>query len=49
MKDKDKPNSISRRSFIKGVGSTVAGAYVISPELAKLSGKISKKAKYSNI
>ena len=45
MKDKDKPNSISRRSFIKGVGSTVAGAYVISPELAKLSGKISKKAK----
>ncbi len=45
MKDKDKPGSISRRNFLKGVGGSFAGAYLISPEIGKLSKKISKKAK----
>jgi xanthine dehydrogenase YagT iron-sulfur-binding subunit len=41
----EKQNSFSRRKFIKGVGSTVAGAYLISPQVESLTKKISRKAK----
>lgn len=39
-----KPGSFSRRKFIKGVGSTVAGAYIISPQVESITKKIAKKA-----
>ena len=40
-----KKGSFSRRKFIKGVGSSVAGAYLISPQVESITKKISKKAK----
>jgi aerobic-type carbon monoxide dehydrogenase small subunit (CoxS/CutS family) len=40
-----KSGSFSRRKFIKGVGSTVAGAYLITPQVEKITKKISKNAK----
>ena len=38
-------NSFTRRKFLKGMGSTVAGAYLISPQVESITKKISKKAK----
>ncbi len=40
-----KQNSFTRRKFLKGMGSTVAGAYLISPQVESITKKISKKAK----
>jgi xanthine dehydrogenase YagT iron-sulfur-binding subunit len=40
-----KSGSFSRRKFIKGVGSTVAGAYLITPQVESITKKISKDAR----
>jgi aerobic-type carbon monoxide dehydrogenase small subunit (CoxS/CutS family) len=37
--------SFSRRKFIKGMGSTVAGAYLIPPQIETITKKISKEIK----
>jgi xanthine dehydrogenase YagT iron-sulfur-binding subunit len=43
MKDKSKPNEFSRRKFIKGVGTGLAGTYVYTPSIAKITKKIEKE------
>ena len=38
-----KPKDISRRSFLKGVGSGVVGSYMVVPGLGKISQKITRE------
>lgn len=48
MKEGKGRRSVSRRDFIKGVSSSVAGTYVLTPRLESLTRKISKKAEESS-
>jgi len=43
MKNKSKPNEFSRRKFIKGVGTGLAGTYAYTPGLAEITKKIEKE------
>ncbi|MHB8579788.1 MAG: (2Fe-2S)-binding protein [Ignavibacteriaceae bacterium] len=40
MKDKSKPKVFSRRSFVKGIGTSVIGSYAAAPVLSKFSKKV---------
>ena len=40
MKDKSKPRVFSRRSFVKGIGTSVIGSYAAAPVLSKFSRKV---------
>jgi aerobic-type carbon monoxide dehydrogenase small subunit (CoxS/CutS family) len=40
MKDDSKPRRLTRRNFIKGVGTGVVGTYAITPGIEKISKKI---------
>ena len=40
MKDKSKPRVCSRRSFVKGIGTSVVGSYAAAPVLSKFSRKL---------
>jgi len=40
MKDDSKPRKLTRRNFIKGVGTGVVGSYAITPGMEKISKKI---------
>ena len=43
MKDEFKPHKLSRRSFIKGVGTGVVGTYTVVPGIERISQKIIDK------
>lgn len=43
MKNKSKAGGFSRRKFIKGVGTGLAGTYMYTPGLAKITKKIEKE------
>jgi aerobic-type carbon monoxide dehydrogenase small subunit (CoxS/CutS family) len=45
MSEETKSNKFSRRKFVKGIGSSIAGGYILSPAIAKAAKKISKEAK----
>ncbi len=45
MSDEINSNKFSRRKFVKGVSSTIAGSYILSPAITKAAKKISKEAK----
>lgn len=48
MKEGKDRRTVSRRDFIKGVSTSVAGTYLITPQLESITKKISKKAEKSS-
>jgi len=43
MKDKSKSNQFSRRKFLKGIGTGIAGTYVYTPGVEGITKKIEKE------
>jgi len=48
MKEGKTRRTVSRRDFIKGVSTSVAGTYLITPQLESITKKISKKSEKSS-